>query len=461
MMQPSTSTIISLSLIVTVLLPLLNGDDALLPQRLKIIPQICANKDYDVVTAIHKLVQTGRTSKARLVANECVLLLNNAYASSKFSSLFKCCSGSSDIIIEAYKTSKELQHEHEDFLQSIIDNLNKEGSNTTIDSARDSKCVHSETLLAEIEMDPFASNIKDDLYTHGSTIIEQWNACCSYWRSDSSTSKCILDDFCCEIVQGTDHHLILPALREPYIKLKNSNSTEFIEIEQDGLLQLYDVGGVLWPAGYLLGLCLSNPVKCGVEEIFDAINNATRPYLLELGTGVGFAAIALSKTVRDQSNSPLVVATDVSKSALDLTVTNAYKNGVKEMMVAIEVDYRDVNSLRELKSTINLSDGYTSKKQQGFDIIIGSSLQSLFDGTQHKNAPLWLTLDTLLSRNNLSATVILSHVRSGSERIQVPDESIPFELVRRISGDEFNMKTRDGNNSDFELVVLRRHRQSY
>lgn len=346
-------------------------------------------------------------------------------------------------------------------MQSIIDNLHKEGSNTAIYSAEDTKCVHSETLLSEIEVHPFASNNEGDLYyTHGSTVIEQWNACCSYWRSDSSASKCILDNFCCEIVEGTDHHLILPALREPNIKIRLENR-EVIEIEQEGLLQLYDVSGVLWPAGYLLGLCLSDPAKCGVEEILYAINNAKQPFILELGTGVGFAAIAISKTVRDQSNSPLVIATDVSKSALDLTVTNAYKNRVEELIVAMEADYKDASSLKELiESTISLSGDNTGKEQHGFDIIIASSLQSLFDGTQDKNAPLWLTLDTLLSRNNPNAIVILSHVRSGSERIKVPDESIPFELVRRIPGDKFNMKTRDGNISDFEVVVLRRRRQS-
>ena len=454
-MKPNTSTIV----FIAALLPsFLNGDDAFHPQRLKLLPQICTNNDNDAIAMIHKMVLTGQTAKARLLANECTLVVNEYTTSS---SLLKCCSVSSDIIIEAYKTSKEMLYKKEDYLQSITDNLNKVGSNATIKSAEDSKCAHSETSVSEIEVHPFASNNEGDLYyTHGSTIIEQWNACCSYWRDDSSASKCILDNFCCEIVEGTDHHLILPALREPNIRIRLENR-EVIEIEQNGLLQLYDVSGVLWPAGYLLGLCLSNPAKCGVEEILYAINNAKQPAILELGTGVGFAAIAISKTVRDQSISPLVFATDVSKSALDLTVTNAYKNGVEELIVAMEADYRDASSLKRLiESTISLSGDNTSKEQQGFEMVIGSSLQSLFDGTQDKNAPLWLTLDTLLSRNNPNAIVILSHVRSGSERIKLPDESIPFELVRRIPGDKFNMKTRDGNISDFELVVLRRRRQS-
>ena len=449
MMQPITAALL--------LVPLINGEDALISQRLKILPQTCASSN-DATAVIQNLVQTGRTSKARLIANECLLLLNNNIYAVQFSSLLKCCPSSSDIIIETYKTSKEKLHENKDYLQTIIGNHNKGGGNTTLQSFRDTNCVHSDTLIAEIEVQPFTPNNGDMLYTRGSKIIEQWNACCSFW-SNSSASTCINDDFCCEIVEGSDHHLILPALREPNIQicLENSNSTEVIEIEQDGLLNLYDVSGVLWPAGYLLGLCLSNPVKCGVEEIFKAMSYVTQPQVLELGTGVGFAAIALSKTMRHHSNSPSVIATDVSKSALDLTVTNAYRNGVKEMIVAIEADYRDVASLLELKKTIILSRDNTSKQdQQGFDIIIGSSLQSLFDGTQDENAQLWLALDTLLSKSNPSAIVILSHVRSGSERIQVPNGTSPFELVRRIPGDRFYMKTRDGNNSDFELIVLRR-----
>jgi len=448
MMQPITAALL--------LVPLINGEDAFISQRLKILPQTCASSN-DATAVIQNLVQTGRTSKARLIANECLLLLNNNIYAAQFSSLLKCCPSSSDIIIETYITSKEKLYENKDYLQTIIGNHNKEGGNTTLQSFKDTNCVHSDALpTAEIEVQPFTPNNGDMLYTRGSKIIEQWNACCSFW-SNSSASTCINDDFCCEIVEGSDHHLILPALREPKIEIRLENSTEVIEIEQDGLLNLYDVSGVLWPAGYLLGLCLSNPVKCGVGEIFKAMSYVTQPQVLELGTGVGFAAIALSKTMRDDSNSPSVIATDVSKSALDLTVTNAYRNGVGEMIVAIEADYRDVDSLLELKKTINLSRDNTSKQdQQGFDIIIGSSLQSLFDGTQDDNSPLWLTLDTLLSKSNPSAIVILSHVRSGSERIQVPKGTIPFELVRRIPGDRFYMKTRDGNNSDFELIVLRR-----
>ena len=457
-MQPCTSTFISVFITLLAYTSTINGDDALISQWMQLLPQTClAKNNDDVPTVIQKLIQTGQTSKARLLANECLLLLynDNIYAP-KFSSLLKCCSNSSDIIIETYKTSKQKLYESQDFLQTIIGNLNLEDDNTALRSFSDTKkCVRSEVITAEIDVQPFIASDNSVVATHGSMIIEQWNACCSWY--DSSASKCIDHQFCCDLVEGTDHHLILPALREPNLQIRLDNRNEVIEIEQDGVLQLYDVSGVLWPAGYLLGLCLSDPVKCGVEEISDALSNVSEPFVLELGVGVGFAAIAFSKAMRLHGNKSIIVATDISKSALDLTVTNAYRNGVGEMILTMEADYRDEDSLLELKNTINSScDNNSKQEQQGFDIIIGSSLQLLFDETQNENAPLWLTLDTLLSRDNPSATVVLSHVRSGSERIQLPGESIPFELVRRIPGDQFNMKTRDGNNSDFELVILRR-----
>jgi SAM-dependent methyltransferase len=251
-----------------------------------------------------------------------------------------------------------------------------------------------------------------------------------------------------------------------------------IEIEQEGLLNLYDVSGVLWPAGYLLGLCLSNPVKCRIEEILNAVSNVTA---LEVGSGIGFAAIALSKTLRFRgSGHTKIIATDIAKSSLDLAITNAYHNGVGDMISGYVSDFTDMSSLLKLKSEVfNLSSDNTHEQtQHGFDIIIGSSLQSLFDGTKNVKSQLWLSLDRLLSRSNPNAVVILSHVKSGSERIQIPSstsssqqqqqqqhiqsgEAFPFELLRRISGDQFNMKTRDGGSSDFELVILRRSQSSF
>ena len=118
-----------------------------------------------------------------------------------------------------------------------------------------------------------------------------------------------------------------------------------------------------------------------------------------------------------------------------------------------QVDHMNIESLALLQERFLPSGG-------GFDLIFGSSLQGFFDGTSNPDAALWRSLDLLLSKVNRSALVLLVHVRTEPERIKIPESTDcsmnSFELVRRISGDVFQLKTRDGNTSDFEIVVLRR-----
>ena len=84
-------------------------------------------------------------------------------------------------------------------------------------------------------------------------------------------------------------------------------------------------------------------------------------------------------------------------------------------------------------------------------MVIGSSLQAFFDGTNDSKAPVWAALDILLDRSNRNAIAIFSHTRS--EPIEQPSNA-SFRLLRRISGDDFNMKTRSGESSDFELSLF-------
>jgi predicted nicotinamide N-methyase len=466
----------------------INGDNAI-SQRLQLLPQICevsGDDDQKIIyipTVVNKLIREGQTSKTRQLANECLLVKNNIQYSHHLEPLLKCCfsnsSSSNDAITEIYKLSKNELYQKEDFLQIIVANLKQKYGNTSSwqRTLHDRRCEQNLDNLTAVEIDanPFPlpnGGNNDVITTHGSMIIERWNSCCSYWR-ESSDRKCMNIDVCCEVTEDTNNHLILPALREPKLHIHLQNG-DVIDIEQEGLLNLYDVSGVLWPAGYLLGLCLSNPVKCGIEDILNALSNVTA---LELGTGTGFAAIALSLRLRGSGHTK-IIATDIAKSSLDLAITNAYRNGVEEMISGYVSDFTDMSSLLKVKSEVfNLSsDNTLEQTQHGFDIIIGSSLQSLFDGTDNLKSPLWLCLDRLLSRSNPNAVVVLSHVKSGSERIQMPlststsqqkqqqqqqtGEAFPFELLRRISGDQFNMKTRDGATSDFELVILRRSQSS-
>eukprot|EP00804_Cyclotella_cryptica_P021114 CCRYP_019018-RA/>CCRYP_019018-RA protein AED:0.20 eAED:0.20 QI:397/1/1/1/0/0/2/600/327 len=325
--------------------------------------------------------------------------------------------------------------------------------------------------------------------------IQRWNDCCSFFRDrQNRLSKCFdpadnTSYVCCEFSAGSNNHLVLPALKEPFVTIRLEQSTgpkqnvmyNMIRIEQEGQLALYDVSGVLWPAGYLLGLCLHDPITCGVPEIINITryNEETGTgltFALELGAGVGFPSIAFAKSMSHhvpspnktvcegqhiclaREHSPVVVATDLLRSSLGLVVGNAYTNNVDHLLDVIEVDHMNPESASLLRERFYPSGG-------GFDLVFGSSLQGFFDETSRPDAVLWRSLDLLLSKKNSDAIVLLSHVRTGDERIEVPNftelighDANSFEIVRRISGDVFHMMTRDGLTSDFEIVVLRRRK---
>lgn len=73
-----------------------------------------------------------------------------------------------------------------------------------------------------------------------------------------------------------------------------------------------------------------------VECVIDHCSKAglTQPRLLDLGTGSGCVAIAVLKHIGGAS----VVATDVSKEALDVARINAERHGVLDRMTLVEAD---------------------------------------------------------------------------------------------------------------------------
>jgi hypothetical protein len=163
---------------------------------------------------------------------------------------------------------------------------------------------------------------------------------------------------------------------------------------------MYDVAGVLWPAGYLLGLCLSDPVACGFPEAMNALNSK-HPVALELGAGVGFPSIAFAKALKhhhqaemddtinvshQSHNSPVILATDTSNVSLSLITSNAHTNGVGDMVMAFAANHSDPNSLSSLSQKVLRQSVGTNERRDGFDIIFGSSLQSLFDETSQQSA---------------------------------------------------------------------------
>jgi len=356
-------------------------------------------------------------------------------------------------------------------------------------------CWNGRDSFATISVGVGFNSLNEIDYTNmspGSAAIERWNHCCSHFRSRDKKPSCYdtanrNNYLCCVVAEGLDTHLILPPLREPSVSIQLhfediSNRVEVSEtiiIEQEGSLRMFDVSGVLWPAGYLLGLCVSNPVSCGVPEIVNAIRTGINrgPFVaIELGAGVGFSSIAFAKAVQfyakettKNQDFPVIVATDISKSSFSLVTANAHNNGVGSLVVALEANHTDSKSLSLLSEQVAMLSGdevamlsgdrHDAEYGRDFSVIIGSSLQGLFDGTHQQGAALWQSLDALLSKNNPDAVVLLSHVRTRDDRIELPPESQRlFECVRRVSGDHFAMKTRDGSSSDFELVLLRRLR---
>ena len=118
---------------------IINGDTSI-SQRLQLLPQICDVSDDDqkdnyIPTVVAKLIREGHTSKARQIANECLLVKkNNIHDSHHLESLLKCCfssSSSNDVITEIYNTSKNELYQKEDFLKIIIPNLRQNYSNTS------------------------------------------------------------------------------------------------------------------------------------------------------------------------------------------------------------------------------------------------------------------------------------------------------------------------------------------
>jgi hypothetical protein len=302
-----------------------------------------------------------------------------------------------------------------------------------------------------------------------------------------------------------------------------------LDLEQDGYLRLFDVAGILWPSGYMLSLCMANLPQCLPTGTFHALvqryniisttNTTTTtttktttttslqleqqqqqvvyppPLAIELGTGIGAPSIVLAKTLQrllvvegvgynpaNAAQSPLVVATDHAPHALALTMANAHFNEDVSKAVATErMDHFDMSSVKSIKQKYffgGKDDSATTAATtaNGFGLVIGSSLQGLFQDTQNMDSPLWTVLDELLDDVSPDALAVLVHTRS--EPLQEPssdnnhggssdNSSSKFELVRRISGSHAllllfgNMATRSGDDeSDFEVCIFRRRRRN-
>ncbi|VEU42001.1 unnamed protein product [Pseudo-nitzschia multistriata] len=315
---------------------------------------------------------------------------------------------------------------------------------------------------------------------------------------------------CCEFCAGSSTYLRLPALKEPAIRLniqhhknwdqkgKRSATAESVrtvfDLEQDGYLRPFDVAGILWPTGYLLSLCLGDIFRCPIPELHnlvldyhseirskEALNANEKclnhsPLGVELGAGIGAASVVLAKSLKSMgfpSSSyhakckPWVVATDLAPHALALAIANGKRNLV-DLSVSL-VDHFNQSSVKEMKSKyffqeVKKTASMYEKEEQnyarsiGFPLVFGSSLQGLFQDTDKKDCALWKSLEALIDMNNPNALAILVHNRADPLRLP-NDANFSFRLVRRISGSHEvfgNMKTRNGDTSEFEIYVFQR-----
>jgi len=319
--------------------------------------------------------------------------------------------------------------------------------------------------------------------------IDRWDSCCSDLvdrrasrKSGGASNSDCRDEtsglpLCCDFFNGSPSHLRLPALREVALNIRisieggdantstnlasceaddSNTSVATISLEQDGFLRPFDVSSILWPAGYLLALCVASPDQCGAIEVSQAIEDAIaegkREYFgIELGAGIGLSSIALSLYIQgvlpkketqssDITWNNLVLATDTAMHALVLAKVNTERNHAE-----IDIARLDYNNSTQLKRIASMAGG--------FAVVIGSSLQAFFDNADDSAAPIWTALDILLDKSNPNAVALFCHTRS--EPIKPPRDG-RFERLRTISGDEFNMRTRAGESSDFEISVFGR-----
>ena len=96
----------------------------------------------------------------------------------------------------------------------------------------------------------------------------------------------------------------LPLLHEPRVKLWWPSLDDVVEIAQDSS-EPYDAPTTLWPAGAVLAHALASDCASWKDRV-----------ILELGCGVGAAALALARCGAS------VVATDISEAALALAAEN-------------------------------------------------------------------------------------------------------------------------------------------
>lgn len=118
----------------------------------------------------------------------------------------------------------------------------------------------------------------------------------------------------------------LPLLFEPRVKLWWPALDAVVDIAQDAASP-YDAPTTLWPAGAVLAHALASDCASWKDRV-----------VLELGCGVGAAALALARC-----GAKRVVATDISEAALALAANNTNGTAVTQVL-----DWDDEGALRDV-----------------------------------------------------------------------------------------------------------------
>lgn len=223
----------------------------------------------------------------------------------------------------------------------------------------------------------------------------------------------------CE-AQGKDGSwLDIPRLNEVVICIPTGRRTLFLE--QDGFLRAFDMSTVLWPAGFFLTLWASQNCQLLGGRV------------LELGAGIGGPSIAASLC---GGNS--VVATEKNIYALVNIKTNSCINRASVHTRLLDWDNRShIDALAE----------------QSFDVILGAGLAPHRWTSQH-----WNMLSQLL--HSKTGRVVLAY---GVGDITFNGSIVgdgTFIREQTVMGDTYDLQTRWGTPSEFEISVLRRARTS-
>lgn len=181
-------------------------------------------------------------------------------------------------------------------------------------------------------------------------------------------------------------------------------------LEQDGFLRAFDMGTVLWPAGYVLALWTAE--QCA------SLRGAR---VLELGAGVGAPS-----AVAARCGARKVLATDASAFARLAAAGNAALDGSD----TVAVRRLDWNSPEDVAA---------ARAEGPFDLLLGAGLAPDRWGDR-----LWPLVAELAP-----ARVAFAH---GAGELPPPPPEAGWRL-ERVPADRWGCRRYNGGDSEFEIVV--------